>query len=80
MWIAIYCGAAIFAIAMGLVGGRMMYRALRRDGQAEWLAVALAIFAGLLVWLGGWLILLPYLLIRRVRRYLYRSSSGAASA
>ena len=64
--VSFFVGAAVFCIGVGILGGVITYRALRGRGTTEWVSGVVALLGGLLVALGGWIILLPFLLTRRI--------------
>jgi hypothetical protein len=73
---------AVFGIAVGVLGGVMTFRALKRRGATDWTAGPSAILAGILTFAGGWLVvLLPYFLVRGAR-WLFHAwrKSGRAGA
>jgi hypothetical protein len=70
LFVTCLVGVAAFGIAMGVIGGLMAYRWLATEGHSVQSAATLAVLAGIVVWGGGWIVLLPHLLVREARRRL----------
>lgn len=77
--VSFFVGAAVFCIGVGILGGVITYRALLRRGTTEWLSGFVAVLGGLLVALGGWIVLLPFLLTRRIWGRLTRGRHAASA-
>jgi hypothetical protein len=70
--VSFFVGAAVFCIGVGILGGVITYRALLRRGTTKWPSGFVALLVGLLVAFGGWIVLLPLLLTRRIWERLTR--------
>jgi TRAP-type C4-dicarboxylate transport system permease small subunit len=70
--IAYFILAAAFGVAMAVIGFRVVHNAIQARTHSDLLSNSAGVVGGFLVFAGGWLILLPYLLIRCTWRFARR--------